>query len=618
MRLVFTALILTTLCSSAIAADKNVTVQREVLLARYAAIFAPRTGFDEEQVVALEADTRSYFYDREATGVQSEDKNLQRLHSKLLLYLNFFQINIKARGRQLSDWNYYRLMLDAVRDVDHRYLAITTDTSQHYYDLLKDTTIAHLWRAVRMYQEYFPFLRWEFCSRVEASCPQHQYTAGWETVEQVVAILNVAIDRLNGKIERLNHVASSRFLAGNATTYQQALQNYLRTYGELLAEPYGGLLLMISEQQHRKMLATPAPFSSYTLAQLNAVDVETVRGLFAKIAELFTARIEKLNLLYGNSDRRELLRFLLKYHRQVVAEFLINYPRFFNIINYYLDLANNEYELVKKRTDAARRNSGFLVAGGVGLSYAALHHFFRFSKGQVLYFTALAGGAAATTYAALRQKSLIDVFTLQEQVQAMHDSLIMQQSHDLLHFLHQLGQLARVRSDALLQGGILTIYALFFVRHLRKAWSYRQLKHLGNKVSILTAGVDVTYRGFSLNKIGKAIEAYRDMHHLDITERLALVEELFGDYPPFRAWQKKAGTVKSMDDLDKEQIKALWHISSELQEIFEPLDSNVEEIIARVDETYNAVIVKNDLEKIGYFIHRLFKIKIQQDIPPVR
>ena len=618
MRLVFTALILTTLCSSAIAADENVTVQREALLARYAAIFAPRAGFDEEQVVALEADTRSYFYDREATGVQSEDKSLQRLHGKLLLYLNFFQINIKARGRQLSDWNYYRLMLDAVRDVDHRYLAITSDTSQHYYDLLKDTTTAHLWRAVRMYQEYFPFLRWEFCSRVEASCPQHQYTAGWETVEQVVAILNVAIDRLNGKIERLNHVASSRFLAGNATTYQQALQNYLRTYGELLAEPYGGLLLMISEQQHRKMLATPAPFSSYTLAQLNAVDVETVRGLFAKIAELFTARIEKLNLLYGNSDRRELLRFLLKYHRQVVAEFLINYPRFFNIINYYLDLANNEYELVKKRTDAARRNSGFLVAGGVGLSYAALHHFFRFSKGQVLYFTALAGGAAATTYAALRQKSLIDVFTLQEQVQAMHDSLIMQQSHDLLHFLHQLGQLARVRSDALLQGGILTIYALFFVRHLRKAWSYRQLKHLGNKSSILTAGIDITYRGFSLNKIGKAIEARHKLSDLHITERLALIEELFGDYPPFRAWQKKVGTVKDMDDLDDEQVEALWRISHELQDIFEPIDSNVEEIIARVDETYNAVIVKNDLEKIGYFIHRLFKIKIQQDIPPVR
>ena len=618
MRLVFTALILTTLCSSAIAADKNVTVQREALLARYAAIFAPRTGFDEEQVVALEADTRSYFYDREATGVQSEDKNLQRLHGKLLLYLNFFQINIKARGRQLSDWNYYRLMLDAVRDVDHRYLAITTDTSQHYYDLLKDTTTAHLWRAVRMYQEYFPFLRWEFCSRVKASCPQHQHTAGWETVEQVVAILNVAIDRLNGKIERLNHVASSRFLAGNATTYQQALQNYLRTYGELLAEPYGGLLLMISEQQHRKMLATPAPFSSYTLAQLKAVDVETVRSLFAKIAELFTARLEKLNLLYSNSDRKELLRFLLKYHRQVVAEFLINYPRFFNIINYYLDLANNEYELVKKRTDAARRNSGFLVAGGVGLSYAALHHFFRFSKGQVLYFTALAGGAAATTYAALRQKSLIDVFTLQEQVQAMHDSLVMQQSHDLLHFLHQLGQLAQVRSDALLQGGILTIYALFFVRHLRKAWSYRQLKHLGNKASILTAGIDINYQGFSLNKIGKAIEARHELSDLHITERLALIEELFGDYPPLRAWQKKVGTVKDMDDLDDEQIKGLKKIGHELEDIFEPTHSKVAEITARVDETYNAATVKGDLEKIDIFIHSLFKIYLPPDIPPVR
>ena len=618
MRLVFTACILTTLCGNAVATDENVTAPRAALLARYAVIFAPRAGFDEEQVVALEADTRSYFYDRAAAGAQSTDQRLPRLHGKLLLYLHFFRINIKARGRQLSDWNYYRLMLDAVRTVDHRYLAITTDASQHYYDLLQDAATAHLWRAVRMHQEYFPFLRWEFCARVEASCPQQQHSTGWETIAQVVAVLNVAIARLNGKIASLNQVASSRLVAGNATTYQQALQHYLRTYEELLAEPYGGLLLMLAEQQHRKMLATPAPFSSYTVARFNLVDVETLRGLFAKIAALFTARIDKLNLLYSNSDRQELLRFLLQYHRPVVAEFLINYPRFFNIINYYLDLANNEYQQRKKRTAAARRNSGFLVAGGVGLSYAALHHFLRFSQGQVLYFTALVGGAAATTYAALQQQALVDVFALQQQVQAMHDSLIMQQSHDLLHFLHQLGQLARVRNDALLQGGMLTVYALFFVHHLRKAWSYRQLKNLGNQASILTAEVDVAYHGFSLNKIGQAIEAHPDLRHLHITERLALIEELFGDDPLFRAWQKKAGTIKNMDDLNNEQIEALWSISRALQHIFEPINSNVAEITARVDATYQATVA-SDLEKIGFFIHRLFKIDMHgHDIPSVR
>ena len=217
------------------------------------------------------------------------------------------------------------------------------------------------------------------------------------------------------------------------------------------------------------------------------------------------------------------MRFLLMYHRQVVAEFLINYPRFFNIINYYLDLTNDEYEQFKERTEASRHSSGFIIAGGVGLSYAALHHFLRFSKGQVLYFTALVGGAAATTYTALRQKSLIDVFTLREQVRVMHNSLIMQQSRDLFHVLHQLGQLARVRNDALLQGGMLTVYTLFFVRHLRKAWSYRQVKKMDSKVSILAAEVDINYRGFNLNKIGKAIEAHPDLRNLHVTERLALV-----------------------------------------------------------------------------------------------
>ena len=619
MKLFFITLSLTTLCHHSVIAGTHATAPRDALLARYAAIFAARDMFDEAQVVALEADTRSYFYERESAGVRGEDQTLPRLHAKLLLYLNFFQVNIKARAHQLSEWNYYRLMLDALRTVDHRYLAVTTDTSQHYYDLLKDTATAHLWREVRRYQEHFPFLRWHFCAQVEASCPQQQPAASWGGIAQVAVVLNAAIDRLNEKVEYLNQVATSRLGAGNATTYQQVLQDYFRTYEELLAEPYGGLLLMIAEQQQSKMLATPAPFGSYTLARLKPVDVEVVRGLFAEIAALFSARHAKLQLLYESHDRKELARFLLKYHRQAVAEFLINYPRFFNIINYYLDLVNDEYKRHKERTAAARRDNGLIIAGGIGLSYTALHHFLRFSRGQVLYFAALAGGAAATGYHAWRQKSLVDVFSLQQQIQSMHNSLIMKQSHDLLHVLHQLGQLSQVRSDALLQGGMLTVYALFFVRHLRKAWSYRQIKNLGNRASILADGIDITYQGFSFSKLSRAIVADSDLRHLHITERLALIEELFGNYQPFRAWQKRVGEVKDMDNLDNEQIEALWNISRELQHIFDPTDDNIAAITAQVDATYSATTIKDDLEKIGFFIHRLFKIDMHgQDIPPVK
>ena len=90
MRLFFLALILAILGGTAVAADDSKGTQREALLERYASIFAARTVFDEQQVVMLEADTRSYFYEREAAGGQGKDKNLQRLHAKLLLYLNFF------------------------------------------------------------------------------------------------------------------------------------------------------------------------------------------------------------------------------------------------------------------------------------------------------------------------------------------------------------------------------------------------------------------------------------------------------------------------------------------------------------------------------------------------
>ena len=605
--------------NAALSADKQESMPREALLARYAQVFAPLTVFDEQQVMALEEDTRRYFYEQEAAGMSDKDMTLPRLHSKLLLYLNFFQINIKARGKQLSDWNYYRLLLEAVRTVDHRYLTVTTEQTQHYHRLLQESTTAHLWRAVRMYQEYFPFLRWDFCAQTKASCPQQSVSVHWETIEQVVAVLNIAIDRLNHQVARLNQAARSRSLSDDAITYQQAVQNYLRTYEELLAEPYGGLLLMISKQQHDKLLATPALFGNYTLTSLKMVDIEMVQSLFAKIAEMFAARMTKLNILYDGNDKKALLRFLIKYHRQAVAEFLINYPRFFNIINYYLDLVNSEYEELKQRTAAARRDSSLMMAGGMGLGYAALHHFFRFSKGQVLYFAALVGGAAATSYVALQQRSFVDVFALREQIHEMHSSLIMQQSRDLLHFLHQLGQLARVQGDALLQGGMLTVYALFFMRHLRKAWHYRQLKNLDRGTSLLTTEIKFIYEGFNLREIGAAIDSYPNLHHLKITERLEMMEELFGSHAPFRAWKKQAGTVNDMNDLNNEQITALWNIGHDLQyNIFAPTSSNVKKITDRLNDTYSAATVAKNLEEISLFIHRLFKINLHgHDIPPV-
>ena len=622
MKHIITSLItfLLLVSNASFSADEEADITRETLLARYAEIFAARTHFDEPQVVALEEDTRRYFYEREVGGVQDKDITLTRLHNKLLLYLNFFQINIKARGIQLSDWNYYRLLLDAVRTVDHRYLSVTTGETQQYLQLLQESTTAQLWRAVRVYQEHFPFLNWDFCARVKASCPQQNSSASWGTIEQAVAALNVAIDRLNSQVERLNEVAKSRSLSDDAITYQQAVQNYLRTYEELLAEPYGGLLLMISQQQHRKLLATPPLFGSYTLTRLKTVDVKKVESLFAKIAAMFSERIAELETLYAGNDKKALLRFLIKYHRQAVAEFLINYPHFFNIINYYLDVINSEYEDLKQRTAGTRRNRGFMIAGGLGLGYAALHHFFRFSKGQVLYFTALAGGAAATSYAALRQKSFVDVFALREQAHEMHSSLIMQQSRDLLHFLHQLGQLAQVRDAALWQGGLLSVYALFFVRHLRKAWHHRQLKKLNSGISLFTKDVNVTLDGFSLRKIGAAIEASPDLRHLDITERLHLVEKLFGNYAPFREWQKKVGTVKNMDDLNNEHITAIWGIAHDLQyKVFAPTDSNVTKIRAQVDDSYSRAIITRDLDEINWFIHRLFNINLHgSNIPPVR
>ncbi len=617
-----TSLIVSLLINGAVAADRDTQEQisRDALLDRYAHIFAARTMFDEQQVIALEEDTRRYFYEQEVAGTSSKDLNLARLHSKLLLYLNFFQINIKARGYQLSGWNYYRLLLDALRVVDHRYLTAPTGKARHYHRLLQENVTAHMWRAVRTYQEHFPFLHWDFCARVAASCPQQSPATSWETRTQVVAVLNIAIDRLNRHVRRLQLLAKSRSLFDDRGTYQQAVQNYLRTYEELLAKPYGGLLLMISEQQQRKLLATPALFGNYTLVQIDKVDSQTVQDLFAAIAALFAARMEKLNSLYDSDDRKALLSFVIKYHRQALAEFLIKNPRFFNIINYYLDLVNSEYEEHQRRAAAVRRDSGFMVAGGVGLGYAALHHFLRFSKGQVLYFVALMGGAAATAYAALQQRSFLDLFAVREQVHGMHNSLIMRQSHDLLHFLHQLRQLAQVRRAAWWQGGMLTVYALFFARHLRKARHLQQQKNLHRRGASLLKGNKsdvVIYRGFDLRAIGKTMDDHRDLLWLSSTERIQLAEELFGNYRPFRQWRKQVG--RDMSNLDDQQIEALRDVSHKLKHIFAPNEDNVAEIAAQVGTGYAEKTIKDDLDKITFFIHHLFDVGAHRHgIPPSR
>ena len=77
--------------------------------------------------------------------------------------------------------------------------------------------------------------------------------------------------------------------------------------------------------------------------------------------------------------------------------------------------------------------------------------------------------------------------------------------------------------------------------------------------------------------------------------------------------------MRDLDDLDNKQIEALWAIGRELKDIFDPLDSHIDEIAAIVGDSYSKKSIAEGLDTIDYFLTRLFNIKPHgHDIPPVR
>lgn len=603
---------------------------REDLRARYETIFARQAVFDEERVIQLEEDTRNYFYERELNsgristddvatrhlhGMDESDADLYHLHSKLLLYLNFYQINIK--GKRLNDWSPYHLLLDAIRDVDYRHVSFSGQDSRHYYDVLRDTAHKHLWQVVRTYQEHFPFLEWDFCDRFEESCLTEERKISWKTAEEVAIALNMAVDTLNTKVNAINKMTKFTFLMRVKRKYREEVQDYLRTYEDLMDTPYGTLLFLISVKQHSKMLTAPNIFSAHRLPELSYVDTDTVLGLFEQIEKMFTTRMEKLASLYNMSVKQELVDFLFRYHSLALAEYLVSNPNFFSTINFYLKRSEVGHAANEKPD---RHSKKLALAGILGMSYAAIHHLGRFEKGKVFYFVSLLIGGSAVVFSAVQQKSLKTVFSLHNQVAEMRGSIVMRQSNNLRYFLHKLGSFARIRGDAIFQGGMLALYSILFLHHIHgainvaKNSSYiKVFSESREEIALRLSSLDpdVVYQGFNLQEIGKTLGNYPNLskiHSLSFPEKMEIASKLFGDYGPLKKWKTDNKGVIELGDMTDEQIQNLRSIGESLRQKFKPQeDKTVKDFADLIGDSPE--LATRELEKIERLIKKLFDVE---------
>ena len=266
---------------------------RESLLERYEVVFSARQHWEhsvEQDISHLLRDTESYFSKNNITV--DDDLQLHQLFKKLSAYWKFFHDN--HQHGMLGTWNYYRLMFEAIRDVDHNNVTFFEDKNLSYYRLLHDGARSHMWHALRTYQEHFPFLDWSFCQENTEACPRQQPADRWQNIEQLAESMNRAIDHLNSKIEMLNILMRN----GSRFDRRLAVRDYIQTYSETIAKPYGMFLFLVADEQHLSMVSAPRlPLIPYTLKKFSYVDHELLQQMFQELQTIFTTRLSKLTIL---------------------------------------------------------------------------------------------------------------------------------------------------------------------------------------------------------------------------------------------------------------------------------------------------------------------------------
>lgn len=605
---------------------------RSSLVARYQSVFTARPHWEhsvEQDIGHLLRDTEHYFGENNITV--EDDLQLHQLFKKLSVYWKFFHDN-HQRG-VIGHWNYYRLMFEAIRDVDPNSITFSEDKTIPYYRLLVDGAQSHMQQALRAYYEHFPFLEWPFCQEIVESCPRRQPAERWLNIEQLVTSMNSDIDRLNRKIEMLNILMQK----GSRIDRQSAVRDYIQTYSEIVARPYGMLLFLSADQQHLSIVSAPRlPLLPYSLKKFSYVDSELLQKSFQELQVIFATRLSKINSLYDKDNKKLLIIFLIKHHQQSIAEFVVNYPQFSTIIDHYLELVNEEF--VSSTTGQSKNAGGaglISSAGAVFLVSSALlsrdsWRVFTRAKLDILAKISLALGSIATFYmtcepslrSLCHRPALVESSRLQRRLQELRWSLAMRQSNNLRYFLQELSRSENLKELANYQKLSIAFYttllAIRGVTHVKAEDSlfrklFRKLQEPSGKLELPNHFLpEFIYRKeFDFREIAKVMNDYPEPETLNPATRGRLINDLFANRSPF-------GKEFNYEEITIKQAKELSDAGVRLAEKFSPTDDNIRRLYNGIDSTIFEQQpeignvrrdLKNFLSKTKNYITQLFRIK---------
>ncbi|MDE3269625.1 MAG: hypothetical protein OYH77_05015 [Pseudomonadota bacterium] len=573
------------------------------LLARCRAAFGV---FDYQGLVALRGEVEEFLQRANLLGgdagvtasdAAAEHVELLRVYKKLSLYLDFYRLNILAKGVSLLDWNYYRLTFDAIAAVDLRRVEavrVPRRDNNRYYELLYQEAVKSLRYAASYYRHYFPFIDWTLATEGYEFDAQ-QGEQGWESLELLMVALEQEVGKLNYQHAKVR--AARKVSAANLHRAQREL---LQSYDSLMDTPF------------RVILTSHISRANATAwRELTLPSAASMRRTLLAINRMFEERLAMLQEMYETQPLEDFALFLINNQSQTFAEFMVNYPEFFSINNYHLDLIDVRYQ--RQVPTVPLMHYVALVSSIFGVTLATLHEVSTPKTTSLLYFFSVFGGLGATVYLAAVDKSLARVLPLRKQLHDLRVSILLGQSDAYRYYISRNGGYRHVRNKALVQSVLFGSYAALIMRGVAQLKTSKLVGDLDDPIStyrqILARVKRPIFRKMDMADIDAVMKANSHPERLAFTERMQILDGLFKHrHQAYTQWRKNLSNIQNAQDLSVEQIKALNAIGEEIANKFDPLDAKTIQRFMQRMEVDERIATLN-LERIRNYLLKIFQVQ---------
>lgn len=557
--------------------------------------------FDYRRLANLKAETAIFL---SAEGGQ-EDKfaELARCHKKLALYLDYYRLNIVAKGKSLLDWNYYRLIFDSISAVDQRRVLIDTDANSssantgnaaNYYELLYRESMQSLRYAASYYQHHFPFIDWTIAAEDQQRF-EHAGQGGWESLDMFMTALAKEVGELN---HRHAKVRAARKVS--ISTLRRAQRELLNAYDALMQTPFRAVLIpYISSVDTTKWRDIKVPSAAKVHKTLLAIN------------RMFEERLALLKNLYETSPMEDFAHYLIKNQSQAFAEFMVNYPEFFNINNHHLDLIDLQDQ--RRGHSVPVMHYVALVSSILGITLAALHEVSTPKTTSLLYFFSVVGGLGATVYLAVDDKSLVRVLPLRKQLAELRTSMLLGQSNAYRYLISRNSSYKTVRDKALIQSVLFGSYAVLMLRGLSQLKTIKVIGGLDDPTTayrqILSQVKQPYFKGLDMVEIDKIMHNHAHPERLAFQKRMQILDSIFKHrHQSYTQWRKNLSNIQNAQDLSPESIKTLYAIGEEIAGKFDPLDAKTIKIFMQQMGVEERIATLN-LERIRNYMLKIFQVQ---------